>query len=771
MKHRLRSAHRILLTVCAVGLSLLLIPATRAEQIGAKRARVFDPSSVTPSATDPVGLALKALEAGNPQQTVTLLADPSRMSADPLVQGRWYWLLAKAELRLTNWSKAAHWFGTLANTHHPLSTRARLEHAKLLLTGQPLSAALTASQLRGLKPGGYEAKVLEIRALVNAHALAQAIQRAESLLSETATNVAAASFLMPLADALASQASIDHQKLALRYYRRVASRIPQHAIGKAARDKAEIVLKKLPSEERSLLSDWSEEESLAEAQAFFDAREYETAEQMFKALAERFSGAPSCQARFMHARALLQRKARQEGAPLMKRVASECTTPAIRPRALFLAAEAYANLDDHRQARILYAQLERDFSKHRLADDARYRSALLLRLDKKEQQAQQLLQSLPQRYPLGDMKTEARFVLAWQAYSRRNFRLAKEHLEHLLAEHPNELQEEGLHGRAQYWLARVWEKLRQRERAVAGYRDLCRRWPLTYYAQLAWARLYNLDAPSARKLVQAMSSGPQSKLLFAWKSYMDGDDFKRLMELLRVGEYDLAQAEIKHFTATSKSLDREGIWLMAALLTHAGKQPDAIHFLRHQLKDLWRKPPIGPEYARWRLAYPLAFKPLIEEQASKQGVPPSLVRAIAREESGFDPTAVSVARAYGLIQLIAPTAKKHAEPLGLPYDPESLKKPEINLPVGIHFLRFLWDRYRSNVAYVPAAYNAGEAAVDRWLNERRNQNVDEWIENIPYSQSRRYSRRVLQTYGIYYWLASQKLPRLYVIWPAATQQH
>jgi soluble lytic murein transglycosylase len=767
MRARLSSARSALITGCAMGLSLLLSPPSRAEQSVPKRAPAFDPSSVAPAANDPVGLAIKALEAGNPQQAVTLLSDPSRVSSEPTVQGRWFWLLGKAELNQANWSKAAHWFSTLANTHHPLSTRARLEHAKLLLTGQPLSAALTASQLRGLKPGGYEAKVLEIRALVNAGAMQEAIDRAEALLSETANNVAAASFLMPLADALASQSSVDHQMRALRYYRRIASRIPLHTIGKAARDKAALVLKKLPEQDRALLSDWSEEESFAEAQAFFSAREYETAEQMFKQLAERFSGAPRCQARFMQARALLQRKARQEGAPLMKRVATECATPAIRPRALFLAAEAFANLNDHRQARILYAKLERDFSTHRLADDARYRSALLLRLDKKEQQAQQLLQSLPQRYPHGDMKSEARFVLAWQAYSRRNYRLAKDHLERLIAEHPNEMHEEGLHGRTQYWLARVWEKLRQRDRAIARYLDLCRRWPLTYYAQLAWARLCHLDAASARKVLKAMNSGSRPKLLFAWKSFMGSDDFKRLLELLRVGEYELAQAEIKQFTSTSQGLDREDLWLMAALLTHAGKQPDAIQFLRHQMKDLWRKPPIGHEYTRWRLAYPLAFKPLIEDEASKQGVPPSLVRAIAREESSFEPTAVSVARAYGLIQLIGPTAKKHAQPLGLPYDPESLKKPEINLPVGIHFLRFLGDRYHSNVAYVPAAYNAGEAAVDRWLSERHGQSVDEWIENIPYSQSRRYSRRVLQTYGIYHWLASQQFPRLFASWPTS----
>jgi soluble lytic murein transglycosylase len=141
-------------------------------------------------------------------------------------------------------------------------------------------------------------------------------------------------------------------------------------------------------------------------------------------------------------------------------------------------------------------------------------------------------------------------------------------------------------------------------------------------------------------------------------------------------------------------------------------------------------------------------------------VPAAFVRAVAREESSFDATAVSKANAYGLIQLIRPTARAYGKPLGLKTDPDSLKQPEINLRIGTSFMRDLFDHYKDNPALVPSAYNAGPGATDRWLRERPNQALDEWIESIPYTETRRYTRRVLQSYGVYAWLDEGRMPTL-----------
>lgn len=87
-----------------------------------------------------------------------------------------------------------------------------------------------------------------------------------------------------------------------------------------------------------------------------------------------------------------------------------------------------------------------------------------------------------------------------------------------------------------------------------------------------------------------------------------------------------------------------------------------------------------------------------------------------------------------------------------------MARPEINLRIGAAYLQFLLGRYTTNPGAVPAAYNAGEGAVDRWRNLRPNAPFDAWVEEIPYEETRRYTRRVLQSYGVYAALDGEALP-------------
>jgi soluble lytic murein transglycosylase len=75
-------------------------------------------------------------------------------------------------------------------------------------------------------------------------------------------------------------------------------------------------------------------------------------------------------------------------------------------------------------------------------------------------------------------------------------------------------------------------------------------------------------------------------------------------------------------------------------------------------------------------------------------------------------------------------------------------------------MSWLWLRYADNPVVLPAAYNAGQGATDRWLRERPTQRLDEWVEDIPYDETRRYTRRVIQSWGIYGWLDRGELPTL-----------
>ena len=107
-----------------------------------------------------------------------------------------------------------------------------------------------------------------------------------------------------------------------------------------------------------------------------------------------------------------------------------------------------------------------------------------------------------------------------------------------------------------------------------------------------------------------------------------------------------------------------------------------------------------------------------------------------------------------------PTAKRFAPEVGERATPRTLTKPEVNLKIGARYMAWLWNRLNENPALVPAAYNAGEGAVRRWLIEDSERPLDVFIEEIPYDETRRYTRRVLQTYGVYQWLADEQLPEL-----------
>jgi soluble lytic murein transglycosylase len=320
---------------------------------------------------------------------------------------------------------------------------------------------------------------------------------------------------------------------------------------------------------------------------------------------------------------------------------------------------------------------------------------------------------------------------------------------------------EGLRGRAGYWRAKILAELGRTDEAIEGWLAVARAWPLTYYAQLATSRLREHAPDRASALEAELRAGDEVPLRFSWRPELDAPWFVRFTELVRVGATDEALAELDHANALRR--DDELAWIAVASLAQGDALPEVARLVRRRLESFRRELPQGTARHLWRLAYPRAFAPVLEDAASAAEVPASFVRAIAREESSFDPNAVSWAHAYGLVQVILPTARRHAD--GLTIDARTMRQPEVNLAVGSRYMRSLRDRYAANPAVVPAAYNAGQGALDRWLRERGELPLDEFVERIPYDETRRYTRRVLQTWGVYAWLDEGRLLELAMALP------
>lgn len=741
-----------------------------AQPASPPRARELDPATVAVEPESPLGRARAALAGGDAVEAQRIAEEALRDSASLPEAGRLRWMAAEAaSARGDEGREAARRHRErLAGVQHPLSRWARLRLATMLADEAPEQAVRLVEPLREGWAGGYEARLLHALGLARAGREEEAVPALRALVEATPDHVGAATPGMPLAEILARSDDPAEREEALVLYRRVATRAPLARVGREAAQLAEAVLASLPEARRAALAQVPVEDRFAQAEAFYNSMHHERAETDFAALVADLPPDHSqlCSARLLQGKAMIRRRERDRGAEHMERVASDCTDTDIRAWARYYAAKAHAQRSRHDQAMAQYALLEEEAPEHRLADDARYRSALSALEKGDEEDMRERLRSLPERYPQGDMRGTARFLLAWRARSAGDLEGALTELEASLAEGPGE-DAEDVRGRAAYWRARTLADLDRREEAIEAYLAVARSHPLSYYAQQALARLEAV-APERAEAVRASwrTEGDPEPLTFPWRREFEAPEMETAIELLRVGDIELAEEELEEMGALGEGADPDMLWAVAALLHRAGAHPEASLLVRRRVPSFLQTAPTGRAYRMWRVAYPRAFSPLIEDVARREGVPAAFVRAVAREESAFNPKAVSIARAYGLIQLIEPTARRFARELDLPADPVSLRDPTINVPIGTRFIAFLWQRYQSNPAIVPSAYNAGEGAADRWLRQRPDQPLDVWIENIPYDETRRYTRRVLQTYGIYSWLDGQELPALVTALPS-----
>jgi soluble lytic murein transglycosylase-like protein len=148
--------------------------------------------------------------------------------------------------------------------------------------------------------------------------------------------------------------------------------------------------------------------------------------------------------------------------------------------------------------------------------------------------------------------------------------------------------------------------------------------------------------------------------------------------------------------------------------------------------------------------FPRQYSELIASYSREQSVDPCLVQALIREESFFRADSLSPAKAYGLMQLLHGTAREIARNDGdRRIRVKDLYDPETNIRLGLEYLKTLLDRYDGRLYLALAAYNAGEARVDQWLADFPDASEDEFIEMIPFSETRNYVKNILRNYFFY----------------------
>src|SRR4051812_25862159 len=177
-----------------------------------------------------------------------------------------------------------------------------------------------------------------------------------------------------------------------------------------------------------------------------------------------------------------------------------------------------------------------------------------------------------------------------------------------------------------------------------------------------------------------------------------------------------------------------------------GDRQNAPPATRPELRPLRRRPDTALARRAASLAPPLAFREQIPRVAQTPPTPADLLQALMREESALDPHALSWAGALGLTQLMPTTAWDVAARLKISRPSQAqLLEPDLNIRIGAAYLSGLVQQFKGVKQFAVASYNAGPTAVNKWRAEHAESEVDEWVENIPLTETRGYVKRVLRS--------------------------
>jgi soluble lytic murein transglycosylase-like protein len=450
------------------------------------------------------------------------------------------------------------------------------------------------------------------------------------------------------------------------------------------------------------------------------------------------------------------------------------------------------------KALLTLARRERD---HRDAPHAHLKAAEVLLAHGKSSEAAKIAQRFPGRWSRRRVAWRARWLRAWATFRAGDAEPAARLLAAIASARSAPAQERR---RARYWSARMAEA-RSRERAIRAYEELVRDEPQSFYADLAQGRLQALGvqghAPMAVPIPVEPGSPPLSsaaeatgpppppaargldRVLLARLEKLvrklgeDLPDLPRALTLYQVGLWaearealTLAQEELEKarlrpprqraFASTSPPndpqspagqrrrrlvrIDRAAFALALAPVFEKLGAPEHAQMNRRRFARAQEG-----RRARKQGPYPRAYEDLIQGASRAHGVSPALIFAVVRQESSFRTDALSPAGARGLLQIMPRTARRIAERLAETVDLKLLDDPAFSARYGAWYFQQLLEKYRGQVPLAIAAYNAGPRAVSRWLDARGSLPLDAFLEEIPFTETRRYVRKVIASARAY----------------------
>ena len=401
-------------------------------------------------------------------------------------------------------------------------------------------------------------------------------------------------------------------------------------------------------------------------------------------------------------------------------------------RRLDLLMELARDRDDGAEQKRIVSEMETRFPSSPWLAEALFSAGNMYMLKRDFPTAVEYYSYLAKQFPESKNAPAAHWRAGWLSYRQRQYAEAARLFDEQIKLYPAASETVS----ALYWRGRLFETQDHYPAlAAANYRAIIRAYQHYFYAQMARERLAALGRmePAPEPQLDQFQPLPEPKLVDNFP--VDSPHLAKARLLANAGLNEYIAAEIK----ADPDSDSWSALAEAQIYANYGETYRALRALKRALPYAKTASIDSIPLAYWHILYPEPYWDTIRAESAKNNLDPYMVASLIRQESEFDPSVISYANAYGLMQLLPSVGKAMAREEGLShFQTFQLLDPEINIRLGTRYLRQMLDHFGGVEEYALAAYNAGDNRVTDWQSAGPYQGLDEFVESIPFTQTREY---------------------------------
>ncbi|MBN1882909.1 MAG: tetratricopeptide repeat protein [Deltaproteobacteria bacterium] len=440
----------------------------------------------------------------------------------------------------------------------------------------------------------------------------------------------------------------------------------------------------------------------------------------------------------------------ESAAALFERLAKD--NPGIpEDTLLYWRAKAQDKMENDDAAISLFIELFEKNPKGPLADDSLYLAARTCEEIGDFDRALKYYKKYLTTYSHSKRIEDVTWYIAWIYYQEAQYELALEYFENLAARY----RKKDGYPQYIYWRARSMEELFRYEEAYAVYRTLVEDYPYTYYSYQAKERLEKMGytvtiTPREEEFDPNFWTAGFDRSVEFTSDERITSHLAKALDLIAMNRDEEAAGELSLVMERSTG-DPELLIEVARLLRFSGDYYTPVLIVNRSFPHHLDEYIPGENDLYWQMKYPKAYEDEVLLLSAEFDMEPALIYSVMRAESLFQPRVYSWAGAVGLMQIMPATGEEIAANMGLEdFEKEDLLDHRTNLRFGVFYLSGLMDDFDGEVVYALCGYNGGPGNARKWKRTADPEmEMDEIIENIPFSETRAYVKRILGYYRIY----------------------